>query len=306
MKLNQIIHGDSYEIVPTLPDKSFDSVILDPNYGMGIDWWDTPLDVAFFTEQVKRVGREFYAVFGQMPYIREWDREAEKQGFSFLEHISWIKRDGNPSYRLTRTHEDVFVYAIGDKKEFYTTKGPYEDVKCPGVLFDVVSIEALKRHISDLHGQIKGATDGEIRDAHKRLDTYKRYESIDSGRFRAPEMANFTNVWSFMPESKRTKGKNKKVHATVKPLPLVERLVEMLTPEGGSVTDWGSGYGTTALACQRLDRPYLCIEKVEEFHSASVERLKNDVWQPELQFTGGSLANKRLHGDPNRASQFPA
>jgi site-specific DNA-methyltransferase (adenine-specific) len=279
---NQIIHGDSYEIVPTLPDKSFDTVILDPNYGMGIDWWDTPLDVAFFTEQVERVGREFYAVFGQMPYIREWDREAEKQGFQFLEHISWIKRDGNPGQRLTRTHEDIYIYAIGNNKKFYSTKGPYQDVKCPGVLFDVVSIEAMNRHISDLHGQLKGKADGVMTDNRKCHKTYERYASMTS--VRAPELANYSNVWSFMPENKRSKGKNKKVHATVKPLPLVKRLVEMLTPEGGSVTDWGSGYGTTALACQRLERLYLCIEKVGEFHRESIERLKNDVWQPDLKF----------------------
>ena len=147
MNMNQIIHGDSYKVVPTLPDKSFDAVILDPNYGMGIDWWDVPLDVAFFTKQVKRVGREFYAVFGQMPYIAEWHNEAVNAGLHFLEHITWVKRDGNPARRLKRGHEDVYVYALSRNKDFYTTRGPYEDVKCPGILFDVISIEGIKGYI---------------------------------------------------------------------------------------------------------------------------------------------------------------
>ena len=104
---NEIINGDSYEVLQQLEDKSFDAVILDPPYAMGIDSWDKPVDVAFFTAQAKRLGRDFYAVFGQMPYIREWDREAEKQGLYFLEHISWVKRNTTPSFRVSRGHEEI-------------------------------------------------------------------------------------------------------------------------------------------------------------------------------------------------------
>jgi len=45
---------------------------------------------------------------------------------------------------------------------------------------------------------------------------------------------------------------------------------------------------------------------VEEFHRASVERLKNDVWQPELLFTSGSLHNKRMVSDKNRPPRLVA
>jgi DNA modification methylase len=32
--LNKVIHGDSLEILKSLPDKSFDFIVTDPPYGM--------------------------------------------------------------------------------------------------------------------------------------------------------------------------------------------------------------------------------------------------------------------------------
>lgn len=280
MELNQIIHGDSYEILPTLPDKSFDAVIIDPPYGMGIDKWDKHVDVAFFTEQIKRIGKEFYAVFGVMPYLDEWHDEAKRQGFHFLEHISWVKRDGTPAKRLYRNHEDIYIYAIAKRRTFYTNTGKYEDVKVPGVLVDVISLEAIQRYISDLRGQINGTTNGRFfRTKSCGHETYKRLYSSEYTR--SIEFANFTNVWSFLPPKRYDKSHNKS-HCTVKPTTVIMRLAEMLTAGDGRVLDCFSGSGTTAIACQRLNRQFLCIEKEQEFYEYSLERLNGDVWQPEL------------------------
>ncbi len=283
MNMNQIIHGDSYKILPELPDKSFDTVIIDPPYGMGIDTWDKPVDVAFFTEQIKRIGKEFYAVFGQMPYIREWDRQAEKQGLHFLEHISWVKRMANTSgkNRLSRGHEEVFIYAINSKRQFYKNKGKYEDVKAPGVMFDTVSIESIKRVLSALFTEVKTGKVQIFRKEGSRLPQHKHLSSC-IGKRRCPRNVNYTNVWSFLPQNRINQNKNLQFHATQKPVLLQERLVEMLTPENGSVLDCFSGSGTTAIACKRLDRQFLCIEKEQEFYEHSVERLEGDVWQSEF------------------------
>ena len=37
-----------------------------------------------------------------------------------------------------------------------------------------------------------------------------------------------------------------------------------------------SGSGTTAIACYKLKRNFICIEKDEAFYKASIERLKNE------------------------------
>jgi len=280
-ELNQIIHGDSYKILPELPDKSFDTVIIDPPYGMGIDTWDKPVDVHFFTEQIKRIGKEFYAVFGQMPYLRKWDREAEKQGLHFLEHISWVKRSVTPSNRLAKTHEEIFVYAIGKNRKFYKQKGRYEDVKFPGLLFGLMDIKTIQRNFAELRSQIKGNSNGRMKGNTKGNKAYSRF---NSGCERCPEFANYTNVWSFLSESQKRFNNSDKFHCTMKPVLLELRLVEMLTPKNGSILDCFSGSGTTAIACKRLDRQFLCIEKEQEFYEHSVERLKGDVYRPELNF----------------------
>jgi DNA modification methylase len=276
--MNQIIHGDSYDILPTLPDKSFDTIIIDPPYGMGIDTWDTPVDVAFFTEQIKRIGKEFYAVFGQMPYLDEWHDEAKRQGFHFLEHISWVKRHLSPSVRLSRTHEEIYIYAISKKRGFYQTSGRYEDVKIPGILFDIVTIDGIQRHISSLQAKLNGKSDQVRRMVDSRNIVYERFPKSSN---RSPEYANFTNVWSFLPET--CKVKHKRFHCTTKSSLAVTRLVEMLTPEYGSVLDCFSGSGTTAIACKRLNRNFLCIEKEQDFYEHSLERLEGDIYQPELE-----------------------
>lgn len=281
MELNQIIHGDAYEILPTIPDKSFDAIIIDPPYGMGIDTWDTPVDVAFFTEQIKRIGREFYAVFGQMPYIREWDRQAEKQGLKFLEHISWVKRNYLPiCNRLSRGHEEIFIYRIDKKAKFYHLKGNYEDVRLPGIVFDIVSLESVKRYISDLWYAIKNDGNVRIQKCGRRHEAYKH---LPTKKPSIQREVNYTNVWSFAVQSKvQYKTSRDKFHATTKPLLLQERLVGMLTPENGSVLDCFSGSGTTAIACKWLNRQFLCIEKNQEFYEHSVERLNGDTYQPDL------------------------
>jgi len=289
MEYNKILLGDSYEILPTLPDKSFDAVIIDPPYGMGIDEWDKPVDVVFFTEQIKRIGREFYAVFGQMPHIRAWDRQAEKSGLFFSEHISWVKRMATPNnqYKLKRGHEEVFVYALGKTKKLYKTTGCYEDVRVPGIMYDINSIEAIRRLISDLRLKNERGYGSQINRKQTTSQTTFKQLQQNGPCFNA-DQTNFTNVWSFMPESlKNRDGKYR--HPTEKPELLQMRLVEMLTPEYGSVLDCFSGSGTTAIACKRLNRQFLCIEKEENYYELSLTRLQQASVQGELMYAHHSL-----------------
>ncbi len=273
-----IINTDSYNFLPAIRDKSFDLICIDPPYGMGIDTWDKPVDVRFYTEQVARIGREFYAVFGQMPYMRQWDREAERCGLHYMEHIVWVKRVSSMA-RLKKCHESIMIYGIGKNRKFYKTTGKYSDVKLPGILFDVYEIQTLNRAFSDLWCRIKrgyGIIDkgqSTTQNQFKRLGFNKK-----SKEFYKFDDTNFTNVWSFLPENfKKRDGKYR--HPTEKPELVIMRLIEMLTGAGGSVLDFFSGSGTVAVAAKRLKRKCLCIEKDTGFYKASVQRVKNDMYQ---------------------------
>ena len=48
----------------------------------------------------------------------------------------------------------------------------------------------------------------------------------------------------------------------------------ILKDSGALVIDSFSGSGATAIACTRVNRKFICIEKDPEYHAASVKRLE--------------------------------
>ena len=70
-----------------------------------------------------------------------------------------------------------------------------------------------------------------------------------------------------------------KIHDTQKPLSYVSMLIENSTKEGDLVLDCFSGSGTTAIACHRLKRRFICIEKDKGYYEASVKRLEEEQKQ---------------------------
>lgn len=64
------------------------------------------------------------------------------------------------------------------------------------------------------------------------------------------------------------------LHPTQKPVDLFDCLIDKATQENDLVLDCFSGSGTTAIACHRLKRRFICIEKDVEYYKKSVERLK--------------------------------
>jgi site-specific DNA-methyltransferase (adenine-specific) len=64
-----------------------------------------------------------------------------------------------------------------------------------------------------------------------------------------------------------------KVHPTQKTVELMEYLVKTCTNEGDLVLDFTSGSGTTAVACERTNRRWICIEKEEKYCEIHKNRL---------------------------------
>lgn len=63
-------------------------------------------------------------------------------------------------------------------------------------------------------------------------------------------------------------------HPTVKPIALMEYLIKMVTPKGGTVLDSFMGSGSTGVACQRLGMDFIGIELVPEYFEIANARLK--------------------------------
>lgn len=91
-----------------------------------------------------------------------------------------------------------------------------------------------------------------------------------------PEMG-LTDVWNDIDfyEEKRW-------HPTQKPLKLIERLVKASSNEGDLIVDPFAGSGATGLACIRLGRKCVLIEKDEKYCDEMVRRFTEEGRQLEL------------------------
>ncbi len=278
-------HGDCLDVLRTLPDASVDAVITDPPYGYKAASWDTPIDIEAFTRHIRRVLKTtgFYAFFGQMPSIAGWHCAAAAEKFHFCEDIVWVKRNCTPMHRLKRGKESIFIYAHGKRKQFYCTTGPYEDVKLPGVLVDIITLEAIDRHIKDLRLKAEGrGSPIRKRGASTPFGTDgKKLASLTTSD-RSPEFANFTNVWSFLPGKQSTRNGKLPEHPTQKPIVIMQRLCEMLIPEGGTVLDPFAGSGSTGVAAMAEGRSFIGIEKDAGYFAIAEKRLADAAMQQRM------------------------
>ena len=72
------------------------------------------------------------------------------------------------------------------------------------------------------------------------------------------------------------------LHPTQKPTDLIGVLMQKASKENDLVLDCFSGSGTTAIACHRLKRRFICIEKDPEYWKASCKRLEDEQRQGNL------------------------
>lgn len=63
------------------------------------------------------------------------------------------------------------------------------------------------------------------------------------------------------------------IHPTQKPVELFEYMIKTYSNENEIILDNCSGSGTTAIACLKTNRRYICMEKDETYHEKSVNRV---------------------------------
>ena len=82
-------------------------------------------------------------------------------------------------------------------------------------------------------------------------------------------------LWTGMIQQ-NMKNKEKRIHPTQKPVDLFGMILRDYSKEGDKIFDPFSGSGTTAIACHRGKRQFLCVEKDEVYFKKSVERLEEE------------------------------
>lgn len=98
--INQIIHGDCFDVLRQIPDNSIDLILTDPPYGlkfMGKDW-DHGVPGVHFWEQALRVAKPgtHLMAFGGTRTFHRLAVAIEDAGWEIRDTLMWVYGGGKP------------------------------------------------------------------------------------------------------------------------------------------------------------------------------------------------------------------
>ena len=233
-----LVNADCFDVFPFIEDKSIDAIICDLPYGTTRNKWDSVLPLDKLWSEYKRIlkARGVVILFAQIPF-------SITLGASNLKWLKyeWIWEKTRPTGFLNakkmplKSHENILV--------FYEKIGIYNPIMSEG------------------HEPLKGTF------SKSKSSNYGQYECFVSDRSKGGQTDRYprTNV-------KYNSVFNKNLSPTQKPLELLEYLIKTYTNEGDIVLDNTMGSGTTNLACIKLNRKSIGIEKEKQYYDVAVRR----------------------------------
>jgi len=232
---NKIICNDCLKFLPKIPDNSIDLVLTDPPYEL--DW----------RQSINFKNRK--SMFHHKKETQKWDKEVkELYPILFKEFDRIVKFNGSI---LIFTRSEYITWAVEEaKKNNFDNKAtiiwhktnPIPRVRKKNYLSSIETILWIARY------------------NEKKCPFTFNFKTQN-------EMHNFI-------EMPLCGGKERTEHPTQKPLKLIEHLLEIHSNENDIILDPFIGSGTTAVACKRLKRNYIGIEKNKEYCKMAEDRLR--------------------------------
>lgn len=252
MDLNRIYLGDCLELMNDIPSGSVDMILCDLPYGTTNIAWDVIIPFAPLWHHYERVIKQNGAIVltSSQPFTTDLIMSNRSL---FRYEIIWAKTQKTGFLDARRKplkgHENILVFY---KKQ--PTYNPQKTIKKDTQI-----------------GRIRKEREGTCLQYSKHLNG----KYIEDGT-RYPSSVIEISNWNgalFGNNINATK------HPTQKPVPLFEYLIKTYTNEGETVLDNCSGSGTTAIACIRNNRNYICIEKNETYFENSIKRIENENYR---------------------------
>lgn len=233
-----IYHGDCLEVMPTLPDASFDAIITDPPYGTTACAWDTVIPFAPMWGQLKRLVKPRGAIvlFGSQPFTSALVMSNPKM---FGYEVVWDKKlptgylDANR--KPMKRHENILL--------FYDGRPTYNPVMRKGIARTKGGMKAPSPIYGKANSTIKTNDDNYYPTSIFEIGNTDR--DVD--------------------------------HPTQKPIALMEYLIVTYTNPGDTVLDFTMGSGTTLRAAKNLGRKAVGIEISEDYCGVAARRLSQEV-----------------------------
>lgn len=249
--LDKTITGDTFSVLPLLPEKFVDLLIVDPPYN---------LDKSFGSSKFKKSSDEAYEEYTErwikavLPLLKDdatiyvccdWESSIViggvlKKYFTVRNRITWQREKGRGALTNWKNGMEDIWFATVSKKDY---------------TFNVEDVKVRRRVIAPYR------TDGKPKD----------WEETENGNFRNTYPSNFWDdisipYWS-MPENT--------AHPTQKPEKLLAKLILASSDENDVVFDPFLGSGSTSVTAKKLGRHYVGIEQNEQYCVWAEKRLES-------------------------------
>jgi DNA modification methylase len=231
------VNADCFDVFPFIEDKSIDAIICDLPYGTTACKWDSVLPFEKLWEHYNRVIKDngVIILFGREPFSSKV-RLSNEDNYRY----DWIWEKSKATNFLFAkqmpliAHEDIMI--------FYKKLPTYNPQKTKAKPYN------------------KG---------FEKRNEIEAVGKIGNGNLIINESGdrNPRSVIYF-----RTAESEGKLHPTQKPIELIEYLVKTYTNENDMVLDNTMGSGTTNLACIKLNRKSIGIEKEKQYYDVAVRR----------------------------------
>lgn len=231
LDLNKVYHGDCLKATKKLDNDSIDLIVVDPPYMMTNENWDK--GEVFNEELIK----ELYRVLKKTGSIYIWCSIGRKKS-SLPSLVRWF-----PLLDKYFDYQDIVTWkkqrGRGTRKGWLLTR---EEI--------MWFVKDSKKYLWNKKEQYSE-------------EPVEKFSWIPEGTCK-----RFTNVWTDINEELFKGGKlyeNKKLHPAQKPIKTIERIIKLHTKEDDIVYDCFAGSGTTAIACQNLNRNFILVELEMEY-----------------------------------------
>jgi site-specific DNA-methyltransferase (adenine-specific) len=238
-----IFQGDCLEVMSRMDSKSVDMILCDLPYGTTSCKWDIVIPFEPLWKEYNRIAKDNTAIV--LTASQQFSSVLVMSNVQQFKHEwIWIKNRGSNFANTVREpfkeHEHVLVFSKGK----WTYNKQMQERTGSGK--DRVKYDLNYRSKSENYREFEGR------------------EGVELPELRVPS--------SWQKFNTDTSG----LHPTQKPLALFEYLIKTYSNEGDIVLDNCLGSGTTAVACKRLKRICIGIEKESKYIEIANKRLRDE------------------------------
>lgn len=257
----RLYNDDCFNIFPQIEDKSVDMICCDLPYGTTSCKWDVILPFDQLWKEYERIIKDNGAIvlFSQQPFTSELIHSNLK-----LYKYNWIWVKDNATnflhshFRPLKITEDICVF--GKASTFPSKKGNHRQ----SITYNPQMRGGYKPYTckSGKHKVGSAVVDGSY-------DKVNNYITVSNGERYPINLIKFNRD-------------KEKMHPTQKPVALLEYLIKTYTNEGMLVLDNCMGSGTCGVACKKLNRKFIGIEKEKEYYDIAEKRINEAIIEPTL------------------------